>query len=253
MNTLVINKSENDLQIFETVQGEGVFLGVPSFFIRLQGCSVNCFFCDEKKTWAKGDAFGAELSYEAILNRLREMNPILKRVVITGGEPTEQNIVKFIKFLNQEGYQVAVESAMTGPFTKELLDYSLGLGSIDPLGQDFLNSENCNTVVRSLWLTFSPKAIYSKNGEPADERVYSLVDEIKFVIANEKAVLFLENVLLKKILHEEGCAKGVQKPVFLAPDWNNLEENIERIKALLKEYPDVLRLGIQAHKYWGIA
>lgn len=228
MNSLVINKSGNDLQIFETVQGEGIFLGVPSFFIRLQGCSVNCFFCDEKKTWAKGDTFGTDLSYEAILNRLREMNPALKRVVITGGEPTEQNIVEFIKFLNTLDYQVAVESAMTGIFTRELLDYSL--------------------VTDLLWLTFSPKAVYSKNGEPADERIYRLVDEIKFVIANEPSVLFLENILLKKLFQEE-----IQKPVFLVADWNNLEENLERIKILLKKYPDVLRLGIQAHKYWGIA
>jgi hypothetical protein len=36
-------------------------------------------------------------------------------------------------------------------------------------------------------------------------------------------------------------------------DWNNLKENQARILELLKKYPEVLRIGIQAHKYWGMA
>ncbi|GAM63268.1 queuosine biosynthesis queE radical SAM [Vibrio ishigakensis] len=38
-------------EIFETIQGEGFFTGVPSIFIRLQGCPVGCAWCDTKQTW----------------------------------------------------------------------------------------------------------------------------------------------------------------------------------------------------------
>jgi 7-carboxy-7-deazaguanine synthase len=85
MSSLTLNKTNNQVQIFETVQGEGMFLGVPSFFIRLQGCSVRCFFCDEKKTWALGTKNEQILNYEEILEQLQIMNSGLKRVVITGG------------------------------------------------------------------------------------------------------------------------------------------------------------------------
>ena len=36
--------------MFETIQGEGVFTGVPSVFIRLQECAVGCSWCDTKHT-----------------------------------------------------------------------------------------------------------------------------------------------------------------------------------------------------------
>ena len=243
MSSLTLNKTNNQVQIFETVQGEGMFLGVPSFFIRLQGCSVRCFFCDEKKTWALGTKNEQILNYEEILEQLQIMNSGLKRVVITGGEPTEQDIVPFIKFLNNHGYKVALESAMTGKYAQAVLDYI------------FVQEQ-------SFWLTFSPKAIYSEAGEPSDERVYSLAHEIKFVIADDKAVDFLENTLLPKILFkdsvketavENGVVQPSSKPFFLVADWNNLKENQARILELLKKYPETLRIGIQAHKYWNIA
>jgi 7-carboxy-7-deazaguanine synthase len=243
MSSLILNKTDNQVQIFETVQGEGMFLGVPSFFIRLQGCSVRCFFCDEKKTWALGTKNEQILNYEEILEQLQIMNSSLKRVVITGGEPTEQDIVPFIKFLNNHGYKVALESAMTGKYAETVLDYI------------FVQEQ-------SLWLTFSPKAIYSEAGEPSDERVYALAHELKFVIADDKAVDFLENTLLPKVLFtdheagenaENGVVQRSLKPFFLVADWNNVKENQARILELLKKYPETLRIGIQAHKYWNIA
>ncbi len=37
--------------MFETIQGEGVYTGVPSVFVRLQECPVGCAWCDTKQTW----------------------------------------------------------------------------------------------------------------------------------------------------------------------------------------------------------
>ena len=45
MSTLNIN------EMFETIQGEGAHTGVPSIFVRLQGCPVGCPWCDTKHTW----------------------------------------------------------------------------------------------------------------------------------------------------------------------------------------------------------
>lgn len=37
-------------EMFQTLQGEGYFTGVPAIFIRLQGCPVGCAQCDTKHT-----------------------------------------------------------------------------------------------------------------------------------------------------------------------------------------------------------
>lgn len=39
------------METFTSVQGEGAFSGVPSFFIRLAGCNVGCVWCDVKESW----------------------------------------------------------------------------------------------------------------------------------------------------------------------------------------------------------
>jgi organic radical activating enzyme len=38
-------------EIFMTVQGEGVLVGKSATFIRLQGCTVGCPWCDSLRTW----------------------------------------------------------------------------------------------------------------------------------------------------------------------------------------------------------
>jgi len=243
MNSILINKSLNEVQIFETVQGEATFIGVPSFFIRLQGCSVRCFFCDEKKTWSLDSRLGANFTYEAVLDCLLTLNPNLKRVVITGGEPTEQDVLPFIKFLNASGYSVAMESAMSGTYAESVLDFIEAQDAFRKAALN-LNRESQNSI--PFWLTFSPKEIYSENGRASSLRAFHLAHEIKFVIADLQAVDYLEQIIIPESLK-------APKPIFLVPDWNNKEKNQTYILSLLKKYPDLLRLGIQAHKYWNLA
>lgn len=73
-------------ETFLSIQGEGPSAGTPAHFLRLQGCSVGCHWCDTKYSW--DPAGGAEADVEESLERLRALGeaPLL---VVTGGEPLE--------------------------------------------------------------------------------------------------------------------------------------------------------------------
>lgn len=73
-------------EIFSSIQGEGVYAGMYATFIRLQGCTVHCSFCDEKKSWSP-DRAKSLASISEVIDVVRLYgNPL---VVITGGEPLE--------------------------------------------------------------------------------------------------------------------------------------------------------------------
>ena len=73
-------------EVFLTLQGEGPSAGTPAHFVRLQGCSVGCRWCDTKYSW--DPASGHDLDAGALLDQARELGeaPLL---VVTGGEPLE--------------------------------------------------------------------------------------------------------------------------------------------------------------------
>jgi len=71
-------------ELFTSIQGEGLSVGTPSFFIRTGRCSVGCKLCDTKYSWSCGRDYKAEE-----LVKIAASAPF-KNVVITGGEPLEE-------------------------------------------------------------------------------------------------------------------------------------------------------------------
>lgn len=89
-------------EIFYSIQGEGAHTGTPAIFIRFASCNLRCPFCDTdfKQFY--------ELTKSAIWRAIESFPAQL--VVLTGGEPTLQDIAPLIDFLHEKGKYVAIET-----------------------------------------------------------------------------------------------------------------------------------------------
>jgi 7-carboxy-7-deazaguanine synthase len=94
--------------IFWSAQGEGLASGVSSIFIRLAGCSLRCPYCDTRGAWRGGRAMAPVEIAEAVAV-LQAATPGA-RLVVTGGEPLEQDLKELVKALHRRHYFVAVET-----------------------------------------------------------------------------------------------------------------------------------------------
>ncbi|MBI4240749.1 MAG: 7-carboxy-7-deazaguanine synthase QueE [Candidatus Rokubacteria bacterium] len=99
-------------ECFFSIQGEGVTAGAPAVFVRLQGCSVGCQWCDTKYSW--DPAGGREVSLEALVEEASAYP--CRRVVITGGEPLESLLfLPLVEALKARGFTIEVETSGTLP------------------------------------------------------------------------------------------------------------------------------------------
>ena len=97
-------------EVFESVQGEGRYLGVPSGFIRTSGCNLRCVFCDTPYTSWKPE--GVEQSLEQLLNQIDAMTS--QHVVLTGGEPLlTPDMIPLTRSLKSRGLVITIETAGT--------------------------------------------------------------------------------------------------------------------------------------------
>lgn len=71
------------VEIFDSIQGEGLLTGVPMTFVRFSGCNLKCNWCDTPYGSTK-----FSMSETELVNDLVSREP--KWVLFTGGEPTLQ-------------------------------------------------------------------------------------------------------------------------------------------------------------------
>lgn len=71
------------VELFSSIEGEGIRAGYLCTFIRKFGCNLNCSYCDSRYA-CEGNEY-TEMSVEEIIAKVKEYgNPF---VTITGGEP----------------------------------------------------------------------------------------------------------------------------------------------------------------------
>ncbi|AMG32032.1 7-carboxy-7-deazaguanine synthase QueE [Grimontia hollisae] len=215
-------------EIFETIQGEGTFTGIPSVFIRLQGCPVGCPWCDTRQTWdtlpldqrdfgtiiAKNDEspLWARVSAEDILSHLQSRYTA-KHIVITGGEPCMFDLMPLTSLLDAHGYRCQIETSGT-----------------------YVVYATENT-----WVTVSPK-INMRGKLPILKEALDRANEIKHPVGTESDIEKLDELLKHVDL------KG--KEVALQPISQKARATALCIETCIARN---WRLSVQTHKYLNIA
>ncbi len=88
------------VEIFESINGEGLRQGELAVFVRMKGCNLDCSYCDTR--WANvAEAAARPMTGEEILAQIRQSG--IANVTLTGGEPLLQpEIDSLLALLAQE-------------------------------------------------------------------------------------------------------------------------------------------------------
>jgi 7-carboxy-7-deazaguanine synthase len=92
-------------EIFYSIQGESLFVGKPTVFVRLSSCNLRCTYCDTRYSFWKGHV----REIESVMAEVRR-HPT-RYVCVTGGEPLGQvGVYPLMAQLVAEGYTVSLET-----------------------------------------------------------------------------------------------------------------------------------------------
>jgi 7-carboxy-7-deazaguanine synthase len=216
-------------EIFESIQGEGSHTGVPSVFIRLQGCPVGCPWCDTQHTWpvAKEDIIAietlrskradasthAQFTPDELLSEYSLRDYQAKHIVITGGEPCMYDLSPLTNMLVAQGFSVQIETSGTFPI-------------------------RCHDAV---FVTVSPKIDMPGGYEILPEALLR-ADEIKHAVAMQKHIEALDNILF-------GLSLPREPSIYLQPISQHPRATELAIKTCIERN---WRLSLQTHKFIGI-
>ncbi|MBQ9406616.1 MAG: 7-carboxy-7-deazaguanine synthase QueE [Desulfovibrio sp.] len=207
-------------EVFRSVQGEGAWTGTPALFIRLQGCSVGCPWCDtayaqdllpqnrlpdeDAQVLRKAEPNAAyTCAHEAWLVRAAlNMLGAVRHVVLSGGEPCAQPLFGLADTLLRSGCSVQLETSGT-------------------------ETLNCPSGV---WVTLSPKA---RHVQPAN---WARADEIKLPVRH------MEDVQR----HAASLAKLAPEKIRLQPVSQDAAATELCVRLCLERN---WRLSLQTHKF----
>lgn len=216
-------------ELFQTIQGEGVYTGVPAVFVRLQGCDVGCAWCDTKNTWdidpdkqsplqslsdhSDQSSCWADASSQDILDEINRLGYTAKLVVVTGGEPCMFDLNDLTALLHNNNFQTQIETSGTYPILTS----------------------------NKTWVTLSPK-VNMRGGKVVLTSALERANEIKHPVAREKDIEHLDSLLAQ-------LDSTADKTICLQPISQKASATDLCSRVCIERN---WRLSVQVHKYLGI-
>ena len=220
-------------ELFSSIQGEGLRVGIPMTFVRFLGCNLSCAYCDTPASRTRGSPF----LYD---NRSRE-NPIAlvdllnliteSEVALTGGEPLLQPefVYGLASALKNVGRTVYLETNGTLP------------------------EAMAKVVSVTNWVAMDikvPSATGSPTGWDAAERFLAIACQNQVFVK----ITIDDNVLPQELNRISSIIAGVDRniPLVIQPIFGRPVGKLRDIQNLLRQrIPDV-RIIPQIHKYLGL-
>lgn len=201
-------------EIFLSLQGESIKVGLPTVFIRLTGCPLRCHYCDTEYAFHGGE----KQSLASIIDQVRDYRT--PHVCVTGGEPLAQHAcLSLLTALCDAGYQVSLETS----------------GAMDIAAVD-------TRVMKVLDLKTPASGESDRNLYGNLERL-GADDQIKFVICDRGDYDWVRDQIASRCL-DRICE------VLLSPSHEQLSPRVLADWILADHLP--VRLQLQLHKYlWG--
>lgn len=182
-----------------TVQGEGKLVGMPSMFVRLQGCNLRCIWtgrdgkvcmCDTAHT-SFGGGEPKTISVGEAIATLRDNMGGMSHVVVTGGEPLLQKepLGELLRRCREEGWHTTLET--NGTIYDEEVSRWTSLMSISPKLKSSIPTEEKLAAVNEKETVATKRhkeLIFDK--EPitkliASAKEYNNDVQVKFVVSQE--------------------------------------------------------------------
>src|SRR5437868_1123072 len=92
-------------EIYQSIQGESSYAGLPCVFVRTTGCDLRCQWCDSEFTFTGG----TRMTIDAIIAEVEKYD--CHMVELTGGEPLLQaEIYELATRLCDAGHKVLIET-----------------------------------------------------------------------------------------------------------------------------------------------
>jgi 7-carboxy-7-deazaguanine synthase len=203
------------IELFLSVNGEGLKSGELATFVRFAGCNLRCPYCDTKYSYENPKYI--EMSIDEIISKIESFKAY--NVTLTGGEPLiQKDIDILIKKLSDKGYRVELETNGSVDISKYVglkgVVFTLDYKGPTSLMEDKMLLDNYKYLTKN--------------------------DVVKFVCGSTKDLEKARDIILKYKLDE------ITNP-FLSPVFGEI--SLEGMVDFMKENNlNHVRLQLQIHK-----
>lgn len=141
--------SANIIEIFPSVQGEGLFVGQRQLFVRFAGCNLACNYCDTPikeqdycKIYDNDGSFRQipnPVSYSTLIDEIGKFDePARRHISITGGEPLlhVDFLLRFFEFFRSKFLHTSIYLETNGTLTDNFRQIEMFMDLIDVVAMD---------------------------------------------------------------------------------------------------------------------
>ena len=196
-------------EIFKSIDGEGIYTGIATTFVRLNGCNLRCDYCDTEYALRPGHNM---IEIDKILDEIRNNNT--NHVTITGGEPLlDDNLIELIDNLKDKTINIETNGSVDiEPFNRDNVTFTVDIKVPSSGEVGTFNNKNFHHLKKT--------------------------DVVKFVVGTHEDLQFAKETILNNKMPDH---------VYFSPIFGKIEPR-EIVEYILENNLSNVRLGLQIHK-----